>query len=418
MITRIAESVGGNRIVLALSVARLADALGNSILFILIPLYVARLPAPQFPFPESVLVGLLISLYGIVTAIAQPIMGALSDRMGRRKPFIQAGLLVIAAGTLAFVMAQRFTDLLLIRSFQGLGVALTVSASVGLMATATEKRTRGGSMGIYTALRLVGFAVGPLIGGSLHVLFGFNAAFYAGAAFIVLSMTLVHLWLPDVRVARSPYPARPAGIIGRELFTSGIVGLGVATFTMAAAFSMMVTLQNEFNERLNQTALAFSVAFSALMVSRLLLQVPLGRLSDRIGRKPLIVAGLILMGPATALLGESGTTLQLIGIRLLQGVASAAIAAPTFALAADLTSAGSEAQQMSIITMGFGLGTALGPLIAGILAVVFFELPFFIGGLMALIGAWVVYQYVPESVHREQAQATRRVQESRHVECD
>jgi len=58
---------GANRTVLALSIARLGDAVGNSILFIIIPLYVAKIPDPRFPIPETVLVGLLISLYGLVT---------------------------------------------------------------------------------------------------------------------------------------------------------------------------------------------------------------------------------------------------------------------------------------------------------------------------------------------------------------
>jgi MFS family permease len=404
VITRIADGIGVNRVVLALSVARLADALGNSILFIIIPLYVARLPAPWFPLPESVLVGLLISLYGLVNSLSQPIMGALSDRMSRRKPFILGGLMLMGVSTLAFVVARRFTDLLVIRALQGVGVALTIPASMALMATATEKRTRGGSMGVYSTMRVLGFAVGPLIGGFLQVNFGFNAAFYAGAAFVFLGVVLVQAWVDEVPADVSVEAARPFRIIDRDLLSVGILGLGIATFVMASSFSMLTTLENEFNARLQQTALGFSIAFSALTFSRLLVQVPLGRLSDRIGRKPLIIAGLILMSPATALLGWAATTLQLTGLRVVQGIGSAGVAAPTFALAADLSRVGGEGRQMSVITMGFGLGIALGPLIAGVLAVFFFELPFYVGALLSLAGAWVVYHYVPETVQRRAPQ--------------
>ena len=174
---------------------------------------------------------------------------------------------------------------------------------------------------------------------------------------------------------------------------------------MAAVFTMMSTLEVQFNDRLHQTAFAFSVAFSALMVSRLLAQIPLGHLSDRIGRKPLIVLGLLLMAPASALLGEVTSTFQLTGLRLIQGLASAGIAAPAFALAADLSKVGGEGRQMSVITMGFGLGIAVGPLIAGVLAVVFFELPFLIGGALSLLAAWIVHRYVPETVHRHRRAA-------------
>lgn len=56
---------------------------------------------------------------------------------------------------------------------------------------------------------------------------------------------------------------------------------------------------------------------------------------------------------------------------------------------------------MSIITMGFGLGIALGPLLAGVLAVYSFVLPFIVGGALSLLGAWVVFQFVPETVNRQ-----------------
>lgn len=268
-------------------------------------------------------------------------------------------------------------------------------------------------MGIYSTMRIIGFATGPLIGGILHVHVGFHAAFLVGTGFVMLGMIIVQLWVPEVR-GRDVEPA-PAGeplsstmdpprrrftIIDRELLSGGIASLGVATFVMAATFTMMSTLEVQFNERLDQTAFAFSVAFSALMVTRLLSQIPLGHLSDRIGRKPLIIAGLLLMAPTTALLGEVTSTMQLTGLRLLQGLASAGIAAPSFALAADLTKAGGEGRQMSIVTMGFSLGIAVGPLIAGLLAVVSFELPFLIGGGLSLLAAWVVHQRVPETVRR------------------
>lgn len=395
----IPDRLGVNRAVLALSVARLGDAIGNSILFIIIPLYVAHLPAPGFRFHESVRVGILISLYGIVNSALQPVMGALSDRFRHRKRFILAGLFLMAAGTFLFVFANRFVDLLVLRSIQGVGVAITIPASMAIMALSTSKESRGRSMGFYTTLRIVGFAAGPLIGGFLHVRYGFNAAFLAGTGFVLLGMIFVQIWVHEEQPESAVPTFRGLGLFGNVL-SGGIVGLGTATFIMAATFTMMSTLEVQFNERLHQTAFAFSVAFSALMVTRLLFQIPLGNLSDRIGRKPLIVIGLLLLAPTTALHGEVTSTFQLTGLRLIQGLASACIAAPTFALAADLARAGSEGRQMSIVTMSFGLGIATGPLIAGILAVISFELPFLIGGGLSLIAAWVVYRFVPESVRR------------------
>ncbi len=270
-------------------------------------------------------------------------------------------------------------------------------------------------MGIYSAFRMAGLAVGPLLGGLIFEHYGYTPTFIVGSSFILLGVILVQLWVPsaaemgETEVKKEKEPFR---ILDTSLLSAGIVGAGFASFAMASAFSMMTTLEKQFNARLNQTAVGFGIAFSALTISRLVFQVPLGRLSDRIGRKPLMIVGLVLMFPATALLGYTRTTFELTLARLFQGFASAGIAAPAFAVAADLAKKGGEGRQMSIITMGFGLGIALGPLIAGLLAVVNFQLPFIIGGFLSLIAAWVVFHYVPETVQRHEQQEKETVPET------
>jgi MFS family permease len=372
--------------------------MGNSILFILIPLYVAQLPAPWFPWPESVRAGVLISMYGLVNACLQPFTGSLSDRMDRRKPFIQGGLILMGVSTFSFASASRFTDLLLLRGLQGVGVALTIPASMAVMARASTQQTRGGSMGIYSTARMTGFSIGPLLGGLLYDRFGFSWSFYAATLLIFIALVLVQVLVREAPAARKESGRLSFQLFDPSLLNAGILGASLATFMMAGAFSMMTPLETQFNQRLHETALSFSVAFSALMVSRLVLQIPLGKLSDRFGRKPFIISGLILSAFSTALLSEAGTTDQLIWLRVLQGMGAAGIAAPTFALAGDLAKAGGEGRQMSIVTMGFGLGIALGPLIAGLLAVSSFRLPFFFMGFLLLVSAWIIHKTVPETV--------------------
>lgn len=391
------QRYGLNRTVIALSIARFADAIGNSILIVIIPLYVAKLPGPNLP--DSVLVGLLISAYGFVFTLAQPLTGSLSDRFHRRKIFIQGGLILMAISTLAYIFAGRFLSVVLIRILQGIGVAFTVPASLAVMAEASQYSTRGGAMGFYSMLRMAGFALGPLIGGLLQVHVGFNAAFLAGGGLLALGLILVQLWVKEpTSLSRVEKRDDPYVIFDRRLLGGGLLFLGLAMVMMSGAFSMMSALENEFNQRLQQTAVGFGIAFSALTASRFVFQMPFGHLSDRIGRRPLIVWGLVLMAPATILLGLVTTTAQLTAVRLFQGFASSMIAAPAFALAADISHAGGEGQQMSVLAMGFGIGTAIGPLIAGGLATVRFELPFLVVGALSLLGAWLVHRNVVESV--------------------
>ena len=397
-INNLKTSIGVNRAVMALSIARMADAIGNSILFILIPLYVLKIPETYLHFPTPVLIGILISVFGFVSSIFQPVMGALTDRLGRRKPLIQTGLVVIGICIILFIFASNFFDLLILRILQGIAVAITIPASLALMTSITKKETRGGSMGVYSTFRIIGFSIGPVAGGFLQRNFGFNAAFYAGAGFVFIAILLVHFWVEEVRGEISDTNKTKFRILDKELLSKGILATSTATFLMASAFSMVTTLENEFNSKLDITAVGFGIAFSTLMIGRLIFQVPLGHYSDKIGRKPLIIIGLIVMGISTMLLGEITTYTQLIIIRLVQGIAAAGIAAPAFAVAADLSKSGGEGRQMSIVTMGFGFGIAFGPLISGLLASVFFELPFFTIGILTTAGAWLVYKYLPETV--------------------
>ena len=382
----------------------MADAMGNSILFILIPLYVAALPKEYIHFSVPVLVGVLIAIYGLVNSFCQPLMGALSDKLNRRKILILIGLGLIGTGTLCFTFADNFTELLIFRTLQGVGVALTIPASLSIITAVTKPETRGGSMGVFSTSRMIGFAIGPLLGGFLYEQYDFNTAFYVGAGLIFLSMIMVAVWVKEIRLEEDPSnPKKRFAIFDLSLYNPGILTAALATFTMACCFSMVTSLENNFNERLGINALAFGFAFSMVMVGRLLFQLPLGHFSDRFGRRPFIFWGLILIAGATALLGEVDTLWELVVLRLVQGIAAAGIAAPAFALAADLSRSGGEGRQMSVITVGFGLGIALGPLVSGLLVGYFFELPFLVIGLATLISAFIIQRHMPETVNKKAA---------------
>ena len=392
------EEIGVNRAVLALSIARLGDGIGNSILFIIIPLYISALPAPLFPFPETVRSGILIAAFGIVAGISQPFTGALVDYLNRRKLFVVGGLLFLAAATVGVALSPRYIYALIFRALQGLGLAASIPATMALLTDSTRRETRGGAMGFFSTFRVGSLAVGPLLGGFVYGYFGFDAAFFTGAAFMLIGAGLVSLWVQEKKSDDSEKHKRKFKLFTRDMFTTGMLPLGFAVFTMAGSFALIAPLEQQFNARLNQAAATFGLAFSALMVTRILVQIPIGHFSDRRGRKRLIVWGLVLMAVSTAPIGLVTQTWQLIGLRILQGIASGAIASPAFALAGDLAKSGGEGRHMSIVTMGFGFGIALGSLSAGLLAVYFLDLPFLVFGVFGLTAAWLVNLRVTETV--------------------
>lgn len=88
----------------------------------------------------------------------------------------------------------------------------------------------------------------------------------------------------------------------------------------------------------------------------------------------------------------------MLATRIAQGFAGAMVFAPGLALAGDLAEDRNSGTKLSVLTMSFGLGTALGPLSAGYLVRFGFATPFVFGAALALIGFVLVYTQVEETV--------------------
>jgi MFS family permease len=394
------DALGLNRMVIALSFARMADAIGNSLLFVVIPLYVKKQATIDIPLP--ILVGLLISGYGFSAAILQPFMGSFSDRFGHNKRFIQLGLLLLGGATLAFIWAQSFVTMLILRMVQGAGLAMEIPSTMTMMTVATRHETRGGAMGVYTTFRMVGLAVGPVVGGFLHDYIGFTWTYIIAAAVLFLAVIIVQFAIEAGQTIKKTGKKKTSFL---SMINPPILSATFATVVMAASFTLISTLENEFNERLRIGAFEFGVAFSALMLGRLIFQIPLGHSSDKHGRKPFILCGLILLAPATAVLGVVTDIWEFSGARFVQGVASASIISPALAFASDMSKKGGEGRQTSVVTMGFAAGIAIGPLIAAFLSLVFFEFPFLVmAGLIAISGI-IIAIFMPRQAPQQEDEA-------------
>ena len=171
----------------------MADAVANSFLVIVLPLYIAsgEVRGEAFGLPDAAITGIILAIFGFFNAFAQPFAGRLSDRTGRRRAFVVAGLLALTLFNSLYFFAHSYLALFLIRIGQGLSVAATIVAAVALVNELSTRTNRGANMGVYNSLRLVGFGTGPLVagfvvsGGPYTVLgtqlTGFQAAFAVAA---------------------------------------------------------------------------------------------------------------------------------------------------------------------------------------------------------------------------------------------
>ena len=401
--------LGADRRVLALAVARMADAMGNSFLVIVLPLYVASdvVTGALFGVPASFIAGVVLALFGIASSVTQPFAGHLSDRAGRRKPFVIGGLVVFAVVNLSFAWVSQYWELFVLRVVQGAAAAFTITASLALVNEGSPPERRGGNMGIYNSFRLVGFGAGPLLASVLVemgpfalpggvLLSGFDATFLVAGGTAFLSTMLVAVLVtdpPEQEPSSRRLSIRVWSRTGEGL--DPIFTLGVATLVMAACVALLSAIEPEVNARLNQGPILFAVEFVALIAALAVLQPLVGRASDRQGRRPFILIGLIALAPTTMLQGWVTAPWELIGLRILQGGAGALIFAPALALAGDYTRRGESGAQLSVLTVAFGLGIAVGQLTAGAFVGYGFAVPFVIGGVLALGAAALVRAQVP-----------------------
>ena len=390
----------------------MADALGNSFLIVVLPLYIASgsVSGEALGLSEALVTGLILALFGLVSSLFQPFAGRLSDRAGKRQAFVLGGLLLFGATNFAFSFAHTYLAMILIRAGQGLAAALTITASVALVNELSTPTSRGGNMGIYNAFRLVGFGAGPLASGFVIeagpytlpwgdglTMTGFELSFYIAALAALVSAVLVALMVrdpeetqPDTRKIALRIRASEPNRLLDPIFT-----LGLATLFMSACFAMLSPIEPLVNTRLDQGPFLFSVEFAALVLTLAVAQPLIGRASDRRGRRTFIIIGLVALAPTTLAQGIVTEPWQMIAARGLQGIAGALVFAPALALAGDLAKEGQSGAQLSVLTVSFGLGIAFGQIAAGFLVRYGFVTPFAFGSLLALGGVWLVKTQVP-----------------------
>lgn len=150
------------------------------------------------------------------------------------------------------------------------------------------------------------------------------------------------------------------------------------------------------------------IAIGAYGLTQALLQVPFGMLSDRFGRKKMIIVGLLIFCLGSVVAASSESIYGVIAGRLLQG--AGAIASVLMALLSDLTTEDSRTKAMAVVGMSIGLSFSValvaGPLVAG-----FFGLSgiFWLTAIFALVGIAMVVFVVPTPVATHAHRDTRAV---------
>jgi MFS transporter, DHA1 family, multidrug resistance protein len=121
-------------------------------------------------------VGLLFTVQALTSFFSKPIMGRVSDQIGRQ-PLIMLGLLICAGTFVCIPHISAFAVLLLLSAGFGYGEAVVSSSSSALVADSSEFKTLGAGMGMQGTIGDIGHASGPLLAGVLIAHMSYTGAF-------------------------------------------------------------------------------------------------------------------------------------------------------------------------------------------------------------------------------------------------
>jgi EmrB/QacA subfamily drug resistance transporter len=367
-------------------------------------------------FSAPVTQGVLVASASVlVLAIAMPLTGWISDRLGRRRTLLLA-LTVLLLGTIGAAVAPTLGTLVLARALQGLGCAAVPVAVMGTLARTWPAAQRSRVMGTWGAANGVGQAIGPPIGGLVADAFGWRAIFVGLAPLTVAVLVVTWRAMPrdpavrtridgvgagsltvGVALLMSAITAAPQPGVPGWLAVAGVVlGLGsLAVFVLTGLrrrdpfidprlLVEMRWLRSATGVFVQQSSLAAVlvavplyltgvVGVSASLTGLLVFALPLvwavlaplvGLLADRVGPRPVLRGGLALLiavdaGLAVALGAGVRHLLPLTALLVAAGVGIALVQTPALT-GATRSPAGQRGAGLGLFNMMRFVGAAVG----------------------------------------------------------
>lgn len=312
---------------------------------------------------------IIVSAFAFFRLIFAPAGGRLIAKFGERPIYI-TGLLIVAISTGATAFAQSYWQVLLFRSLGGIGSTMFTVSAVALIVRLAPPTIRGRVSSAYGSAFLLGGIGGPVLGGLLGNL-GLRIPFLVYAVALVIAAAIVAAMIrTEALRPAADAPQRAVFTVREALQDSAYrasmgsaVANGWANFGVRNAilplFATAVILDEPW---VAGAALAVFAAGNAMGLTFS------GRLSDRIGRRPFIIGGLLVSGLATMITGWVGTLPLLILVSAVAGLGAGVLNPAQQASIADIVRHDRNGgPAIAAVQMSSDLGSIIGPIIAGVL---------------------------------------------------
>jgi MFS family permease len=346
----------------ALVTVCLAGFVGNisfSLLFPVLPYYAQGMGAS----PSEV--GLILASYSYVTAVALVPFGLLSDRIGHRRMLI-VGLALYTLAPLLYPLASNLPQLGFIRAFHGLACAVFSPAAIALALDTSTPDRWGEALGWFTTATQSALVAGPVVGGLLLNYYGFKAAFYSCSIIPLLGLIFAIFRLTTIQpaAAKEVISSGSRGWLKQPTIFAGL--MAPLFFTIGSG--TILTFMPLHSQDLGIAKTGAGIIIATVYIGSALLRVPGGKLSDKIGRKPVILLGLVVSFAAMLLISFMNSFFGLIVAAIFYGVGMGIAMPASYTLVADLTPIEVRGLAMGITSSFLHGGLALGPTVMGIVA--------------------------------------------------
>src|SRR5580700_4885086 len=361
------------------------DLIGFGMIIPILPLYAKSFRAEEWQ------IGLLLGVYSFMQFLASPVLGYISDRIGR-KPVLLISLIGSVIGYAVMANAQSLTMLFIARIIAGICGA-SVGTAAAYIADITPPENRSRRMGLIGAAFGVGFVLEPAIGGILSQFWTVGPFWFgAGLAFINAIAVLMFLPEPEKHVKRSEASTPVAADAVDRTGFERIALLVVTYFVAIAGFAIVTMIYPQVLDRrftLNTSQISMVFVFLGL-VGAFIQGGAIGRLAKRFGDYKLAGAGLFLMAISMLLMPWA----QNMGLFLLFTFGLAvgnSLAQPTLmAMASRLAAATAQGRVIGTVQSAGSLGRVVGPAAGGFMlgrdrtgpALAYGNTPFLIGGIV------------------------------------
>lgn len=310
-------------------------------------------------------VGLIEGIAESIASLVKPIAGRLSDRSGRRVPFMVLGYSLAALGKPLIALAQAWPLVLVARSVDRLGKGVRTGPRDAYIADSVDERDRGRAFGWHRGLDTAGAVVGALLSLLLLWITHDNLRLVVWLALVpgVLSVFFVARLreVPASIVTVEPVPAESHAALGSRF--RWYVGVW-AVFAVSNSSDAFIILRAK-NVGLSTTVVVLLyVLYNAVYAAA---SPRFGALSDRLGRRTLLLIGLFVFAAVYAGLAITHSVWQLVVLFAVYGLYMAATEGIGKALAIDLVPKDGRAAAVGVLGMVTGIATLMASVIGGLL---------------------------------------------------